>query len=170
MEPESATELERSQSTPPKKDWSRHGLDYAAQDSEKAAIRAEYAEKERELQERSDLSSQGKKQLQAFFRMEQIQAEARAEGSSLGEAKRRIDGKGVIIFTLDSGGTIRDTGKEVFFSSRDAKAEHAATLYAAKKWGKRITVEKGRITFQPEREVERAMPDREATRRQGLSR
>jgi len=103
--------------------------------------------------------------------MEQIQAEARAEGSDLGNIKRRIDGKGVIIFTLDSGGTIRDTGKDVFFSSHDPKAERAATLYAAKKWGKRIAVEKGRIMFQPEREVERPASELETpAKRQGLSR
>ena len=103
--------------------------------------------------------------------MEQIATEARAEGSDLGGIKRRIDGKGVIIFTLDSGGTIRDTGKDVFFSSHDSRAEHAATLYATKKWGKRLAVEKGRIMFQPEREVARPAPELGTpAKRQGLSR
>ena len=55
--------------------------------------------------------------------MEQIATEARAEGGELGEIKRRIDGKGIVIFTLESGGTIKDTGKEVFYSSHDQKAE-----------------------------------------------
>ena len=151
VEPEIAPEP----SAPPKKDWSRHGQDYAA----KTAIRAEYAEKERELQECSDLSGQGKKQLLAFLRMEQIAAEASAEGADLGNIKRRIDGKGVVIFTLESGGTIRDTGKEIFYSCHDSKAEHAAMLYAAKKWGKRIVAEKGRIMFQPEREIDRPAPE-----------
>ena len=165
VEPETAPE--HSAAVPQKKDWSRHGLDYAA----KTAIRAEYAEEERELQERSDLSSQGKKQLQAFLCMEQIAAKARAEGSDLGSIKRRIDGKGIVIFTLDSGGTIRDTGKEVFYSVHDPKAEHAATLYTARKWGKHHTVEKGRIMFQPERELERPAVEREPVqRKQELSR
>lgn len=136
----------------PAKDWSRHGLEYAA----KTAIHAEYAERERELQERNDISATGKKELQAFLRMEQVAAEAHAEGSPLGEVKRRIDGKGIVIFTLDSGGTIRDTGKELFFSVHDPKVEHAAKLYAEKKWGKRLTLEKGCIMFQPERENERS--------------
>ena len=165
VEPETAPESERTRPTAPKKDWSRHGQDYAA----KITIRAEYAEKERELQERSDLSGQGKKQLQAFLRMEQITAEARAEGSDLGEIKRRIDGKGVVIFTLDSGGTIRDTGKDVFYSAHDSKAEHAALRYATKKWGKRLTVEKGRIVSQPERDIDRAAPERQQHRK-GLAR
>lgn len=150
VEPETA--LKPAQA--PKKDWSRHCLDYAA----KTAICAEYAERERELQERQGLSSRGKKELQAFLRMEQVAAEARAEGAELGEIKRRIDGKGVVIFTLESGGMIRDTGKELFFSPHDSQAEHVARLYAEKKWGKRLAVERGCITFQVEQELERPNP------------
>jgi len=70
------------------------------------------------------LSGQGKKALPAFLRMEQITAEARAEGSDFGEIKRRIDGKGIVIFILESCGTIRDTGKKVFYSVHDSKEEH----------------------------------------------
>lgn len=113
-EPEQAQEQK-----PPVKNWMERGNEYAA----KTAIRAVYAEKERKLQERDDISHKGKKQLQAFLRMEQIATEARAEGGELGEIKRRIDGKGIVIFTLESGGTIKDTGKEVFYSSHDQKAE-----------------------------------------------
>ena len=139
--------------------------------AKKTAINAEYAEKERKLQERNELSLQGKRQLQAFLRMEQITAEARAEGVELGEVKRRIDGKGIVLFTLESGGSIRDTGKEIFFSGHDPKAERIALRYASKKWGKHVTLEKGCITFQPERESERPAPERELYKqRQGLSR
>ena len=165
-----AVEPEQSAQEPtkaPAKDWSQHGQDYAA----KIAIRADYAEKERVLQERDDLSAKGRRQLQAFLRMERIAAEARADGRELGEVKHRIDGKGIVIFTLDSGGTIRDTGKEVFFSSHDPKAERAAMLYAAQKWGKHVSREKGHITFQPEREIDRPAPEPELPRkRRGLSR
>lgn len=160
VEPETVPEPAKASA----KDWSRHGLDYAA----KTVIRAEYAERERQLQEQTNLSASGKKELQAFLRMEQIAAEARAEGSSLGEIKRRIDGKGIVIFTLDSGGTIRDTGKDVFYSVHDPKAERAAKLYAEKKWGKRLAVEKGRIQFQPERERQQLQPEI-PRKRQGLS-
>ena len=153
-------DVEPEAAPPPKtptKDWSHHGLEYAA----KTAIRAEYAEKERELQERSDISISGKKSLQAFLRMDQVAAEARAEGQELGDIKRRIDGKGIVIFTLASGGTIRDTGKEILFSAHDPKAEHAATLYAEKKWGKHLTVGKGRIHYQERHEL---------TKKRGLER
>ena len=77
--------------------------------------------------------------------MDQVAAEAQAEGSPLGEIKRRIDGKGVVLFTLEDGGMIRDTGKEVFFSPHDSQAEHVATRYAEKKWGKDIRMEENRI-------------------------
>ena len=102
--------------------------------------------------------------------MEQITAEAHTEGAELGNIKRRIDGKGVVMFTLDSGGTIRDTGKEIFFSGHDPEAEHAARLYAEKKWGKRLTLEKGRIRFLPGWEL--SAPDLPELSRQqkGLSR
>lgn len=159
-EPEQAQEQKT-----PVKNWMERGNEYVA----KTAIRAEYAEKERKLQERDDISHKGKKQLQAFLRMEQITAEARAEGGELGEVKRRIDGKGIVIFTLESGGTIRDTGKEIFFSSHDPKAERMALCYASKKWGKCVALEKGCIAFQPEREIERPEPGIERKRR-GLSR
>ena len=72
-EPEQAQEQK-----PPVKNWMERGSEYAA----KATIRAEYAERERTLQERDDLSHKGKKELQAFLRMEQISAEARAEGGA----------------------------------------------------------------------------------------
>ena len=91
VEPETTPEPAQAR----KKDWSRHGLDYAA----KTAIRAEYAEKEREFQQQNNLSASVKKELQAFLRMEQIAAEAEAQGSPRGEIKRRIDGKGVVIFS-----------------------------------------------------------------------
>lgn len=160
VEPENAPEATKA----PAKDWGRHGQEYAA----KTAIRAEYAEKERELQEHGGFSHTGRKTLQAFLRMEQITAEARAEGSELGEVQRRIDGKGIVIFTLDSGGTVRDTGREIFYSSHDPKTERTAMRYAEKKWGKRLAVQKGCIQFQPEPEHLRE-PELQ-NRRQGLSR
>lgn len=95
--------------------------------------------------------------------MEQIAAEATADGAELGEIKRRIDGKGTVIFTLDSGGTIRDTGKEIFFSGHNPKAEQIAMRYAAKKWGKHISLGKGHIKFNLKQELANSL-------RQGIGR
>ena len=164
VEPETALKPEQSPPKAPAKDWSKHGLDYSTQ----IAIRAEYATKERELQERQDLSASSKKTLQAFLRMEQIAAEAKAQGQTIGNIESRIDGKGTVIFSLESGGTIRDTGKEVFYSSHDAKAKEVAALYAAKKWGKHLAMEQGRIVRQ-EPSVEHAV-EPERKKQQGVER
>jgi hypothetical protein len=58
----------------PVKNWMERGNEYAA----KTTLRAEYAEKERKLQERDDIdiSHQGKIRLLAFLHIEQIAAEA----------------------------------------------------------------------------------------------
>ena len=150
-----SVEPEREVPAAPMKDWSRHGLDY---NTAKPAIRVEYAEKERELQERDDLSAKGKRQLQAFLRMAHIAAEARAQGLELGEVKRRVDGRGVVIFTLESGGNIRDAGRELFFSAGDKAAEAAALLYARAKWGKQVEMNGNRIS-RAARDMERESPD-----------
>jgi hypothetical protein len=104
----------------------------------------------RALLEREDISAKGKKQLQAFARMERIAAEARAGGREFGLSLCRIDGKGAVIFTLASGGSVRDAGKGVFYSAHDGKAREIALLYAELKWGWNVSLEKGRILFQQE--------------------
>jgi len=136
-----AVEPEREAAPPKVKDWSQHGREQFLTD------RADQATKERALLEREDISAKAKKPLQAFFRMERIAAEAKAQGYDLGDIARRIDGKGVVIFTLANGGSIRDTGKELFYSVHDEKAHGVALAYAALKWGKNITQEQGKILF-----------------------
>jgi hypothetical protein len=61
----------------------------------------------------------------------------------------------VIIFTLASGGSIRDTGKEVFYSAHDGKTWEIALLYAGLKWGHNTALEKGRILFHHAPEAEK---------------
>jgi len=101
--------VEPEQEAAPKKvkDWSQHGM------AQFLTTRADRAFKERALLEREDISAKAEKPLQAFLRMERIAAEYKAQGVDLGDITRRIDGKGVVLFTLPSGGSIRDTGKEL---------------------------------------------------------
>jgi hypothetical protein len=120
-----------------------------------AFVRAASAAKERATLERTDLSTKGRKQLLAFARMERLAEEARAQGNDLGEIRRRIDNKGVVIFTLPSGGSVRDTGREVFYSAHDEKAMELAARYAVLKWGRNVGVEPGRIVFSRGVEIER---------------
>jgi hypothetical protein len=120
-----------------------------------AFARAAAAEKERAALERTDLSSKGRKQLLAFARMDRLVAEARAQGNDIGEIRQHIDNKGVVIFTLPSGGSIRDTGREVFYSVHDEKAMELAARYAALKWGRNVGVKPGRMVFAKGREEQR---------------
>jgi hypothetical protein len=120
-----------------------------------AFAHAAAAEKERAALERTDLSPKSRKQLLAFARMELLAEEARAQGNDLGEIRRRIDNKGVVIFTLPSGGSVRDTGREVFYSAHDEKAMELAARYAVLKWGRNVGVEPGRIVFSRGVEIER---------------
>lgn len=159
-------EPEQEPQTAPAKDWSRHGAEQFSLN--RAEMRAEQAQKERELLERQDLSAKGKRQLQAFLRMDGVLAEARAQGREFGEVSRRVDGKGVVIFTLPSGGGIRDTGREIFYSARNAEAQDIAALYAVRKWGKHIVQEAGRIVRR-EQPVEHAL-EAERKKRHDFSR
>ena len=142
-------EQPQAQSTPAK-NWMERGNEYAT----RLSLRADFAEKQRIVQEREDLSAKSKKQLQAILRMEQVVAETQIQGSPLGEIKHRIDGKGVIIFTLESGGNIRDAGKEVFFSIHDAKTQHVAMGYARKKWGIGVQLKGNSIVRSPKYDQE----------------
>jgi hypothetical protein len=136
-----SVEPEQEAAQPKVKDWSQHGR-------EQFLIgKADHAAKERALLEREDTPAKAQKPLQAFLRMERIAESSRAEGYDLGDIARRIDGKGVVIFTLASGGSIRDTGKELLYSVNDEKAHGLALAYAAVKWGKNITQEQGKILF-----------------------
>ena len=67
----------------------------------------------------------------------------------------RVDGKGVVIFTIPTGGTVRDTGKTVLFSAGDATAREAAKRYAQSKWGLRIVMEENGFSLGKERARER---------------
>ena len=51
------------------------------------------------------------------------------------ELKYTIDAKGTVIFNLPKGGTIRDTGTEIHFSSNDDKVKDLAQKLALAKWG-----------------------------------
>ena len=50
----------------------------------------------------------------------------------------KIDAKGTVIFTLETGGTIRDTGNEIHFSSHDPNAQVLAQKFATLKWGRQV--------------------------------
>lgn len=59
------------------------------------------------------------------------------------DAKYKIDTKGTVIFTLKTGGTIRDTGTEVHFSGHDKAAQKLAESLAKMKWGLVVRIDGG---------------------------
>ena len=149
-----AAEPEREPQTAKAKDWSQHGKEQLAVN--RAEIRAEYAAKEVAALENENVSGQGKKQLLAVLRMEQLAAE---EGN-MGELAQihgfsaTVDRKGIVVFTLPGGGRVLDSGRELFFSGNNAAARHVAVQYAQKKWGKSLHVEGNKIV-RVEKELEK---------------
>jgi hypothetical protein len=94
-----SVEPEQEAAQPKIKDWSQHGREQFL------TGKADHAVKERASLEREDLSAKAKKPLQAFLRMERIVEASKAQGYDLGDIARHVDGKGVVIFTLASGGS-----------------------------------------------------------------
>lgn len=113
-------------------------------------IRAEFKQQESALRASDAFRDKTKATLLAVKKMERLAAEERDLGSS-GAApvfdglKYRIDSSGVIIFTLTGGGTVRDTGRQIFFSGNNKMAAEAAKKYAAAKWGKNVLAYKNSI-------------------------
>lgn len=117
------------------KDWSRHGQ-----------VQAEYAAKEREILEMDGIDGKGKSRLQAVLRMEQV-----ADGF-----RHHVDRKGAVVFTLQDGSIIRDSGKEIFFSAISDSAKQTTMLYARKKWGQSIMRSDSKIKHCSNLEQERS--------------
>lgn len=135
-----ATELEKEPQAAVAKDWSQHGKEQFA--TNRAEIRAEYTAKDVAALENENISAQGKKQLLAVLRMEQLAAE---EAAHIRGFSVTVDRKGIVLFTLLDGGRILDSGKELFFSGKDDATRNVAVQYAQKKWGKSLYVDGNKI-------------------------
>ncbi|WP_051553483.1 TraI/MobA(P) family conjugative relaxase [Desulfobulbus elongatus] len=105
----------------------------------RAEIKLAGAAKERRIAA-MPLGWKHKAALTAINRMEQLAAmEQVGENTSplFTGVRHDIDNRGVVIFTLPNGGTIRDAGKKLYFSQGQ---DQAARIYANAKFGKRISV------------------------------
>ena len=121
--------VSQEQASTPTKDWSQHGQQYSQ-------TRAEYSAKECAILENTDISAKGKKQLQAILRMEQVTT----------NFQHHVDRKGTVIFTLQGGGKVRDSGTDILFSANSETAKQIALRYVQEKWGKKIKLEGNLIT------------------------
>ena len=122
------------------------------------AVRDRYAAKVREVEDSSKLTAKSKRALISVFRMQRLADEedisltrhntpAKEENAPIISGfKYTIDTKGTVIFTLPGGGIIRDDGREILFSGRNAEAKQVASQYAKLKWGERTMLNDNAIT------------------------
>lgn len=116
----------------------------------------------------ASLSEKSKRGLLAINRMEQFAAqESLQRTSGMGDqaqlfsgVRHAIDNNGIVIFTMASGGTIRDTGKKLHFSV-DETTRKAALIYGQARFGKNIQLEGNTI----ERRYGRRNQDENRSRR-----
>lgn len=106
-------------------------------------IRLKALEKEQQITT-SALNPKHRGGLIAITRMEQLVAqEAMQQTVETGDRKMflgvryAIDNNGIVIFALPEGGTIRDTGKKLYFSL-DETTQKAAMIYGQARFGKSI--------------------------------
>lgn len=154
----------------PKKDWSVHGLSEREAEAvrlQRTKIQADYSRKESSLMALKGIKDKTKNSLSAINKMEKLAEEERLKRQSeqskaslanpiappiIDGFKSHIDRKGTVIFTLPSGGIIRDTGKELRFSLHDKAAQTAALEYAKAKWGKNIVLDGNKVALGVRRE------------------
>ena len=110
---------------------------------QRQAARLPWFERQREIREANGVNSMQKKELAAIARMHQLAAMEKASGSGriFKDFSCRIDAKGTVLFTLASGGLVRDAGDQIFFSAHDKAAQDVALKLAQAKWGKAINLE-----------------------------
>ena len=105
----------------------------------RAEMQAKYAAKELAALDNKIMSGKGKKQLLALLRMEQLAAE---EITHIRGFSATVDHKGIIVFFLPGGGRILDSGKELFFSNKNAIHPACRPPLCSKKMGEQ-SVDKG---------------------------
>jgi len=102
----------------------------------------EWQKKKEQILDAAGLSNRNRRALLSVLKMREIFAQ---DSGLPDEPKYRIDGNGVVIFELPGGGTIRDTGLEIHFSSHDKLAPDLARVYARKRWGASLDWSEGLI-------------------------
>ena len=100
-----------------------------------------WLQKEKEIIQNRKLLNPEKTTLLAIIKMRQLAEREIAKGNKdFEEMKHHIDNKGTVIFTLGNGGSIKDSGKQVWFSS-DEKCKQLARLYSTQRWGKKLELQ-----------------------------
>ena len=98
-----------------------------------------YSEQRTKLLENHGLTTKHRRALLALVKMRKVLSSDLETRGNAENLKYSIDAKGTIIFSLSNGCIIRDTGKELYFNTRDEKVKKIAVAYAVAKWGQ-VTV------------------------------
>jgi len=116
--------------------------------SRRDLARSIWEERTRAIQEEPELAPKEKRTLLAVARMRYLEAQDAASPLGLKDIQSftfKIDNKGTVLFTLASGGLVRDIGEQVFFSDHHPAARQAGIRLAQMKWGKKVVVEGNRV-------------------------
>ena len=116
--------------------------------SRRDLARSIWEERTRAIQKEPELAPKEKRTLLAVARMRYLEAQDAATPVGLKDIQGftfKIDNKGTVLFTLASGGLVRDIGDQVFFSDHDPAARQAGIRLAQMKWGKKVVIEGNRV-------------------------
>jgi hypothetical protein len=112
-----------------------------------ADLEATKLSKERQaaVMSRLGINQKHKRALVSIIKMRELIA--KETGLKNEDIKHNISVNGTVIFTLKTGGTIRDTGKEIYFSSHDSQAGILGEKYARMRWGRNVLFEGNSFRF-----------------------
>jgi len=102
----------------------------------------QWQQKKEEILDAVGITSRNRRALLSVLKMREV---FNQENGFPEEPKYRIDGNGVLIFELPDGGTIRDTGKEIYFTGHNKLTNETALKYAKKRWGESIELSDGMV-------------------------
>lgn len=110
------------------------------------ALRERWRREREKIRERIDMTREDKRSLPAVARLRQLmEAEELNGDSSLKGTTWRVDAGGTILFTLPSGGLVRENAREITFSAYNAQARAVAEKMARLKFGRRYSLQQNKI-------------------------
>ena len=137
---ETALDILRSKKLKPELSADSSNETYLAElDITKLKITKQSKERQAAVLSSLGINPKHKRALVAVIKMQELAA--KETDLKTDDIKHRIDINGTVIFTLKTGGTIRDTGKEVYFSPYDNQAVTLGEKYAKLKWGRNVVIE-----------------------------
>ncbi len=154
-----------------REDEERFYRDYEKNRQAAVTIKQQSQQKQKEILETGGIAYSHKKALLSISKMNELmeqealalQTQAQQANPSNEEPpntlpnippiQTKIDAKGTVIFTLPSGGTIRDTGAEIHYSPHDPTARELAQKFATLKWGQMAETTENSLKFKQKTKI-----------------